>query len=63
MSSITTDGVKVFTVKCGIIKLLKNTVKAEHPDSDTMSFHCTLHQKSLCKAAQHVIDFVVSVVL
>lgn len=66
MASITTDGARAFTGKnVGMIKLIENKLKAEHPDSDVLSFHCILHQESLCKTAldlKHVIDPVVSVV-
>ena len=66
IASITTDGAKAFTGKnMGVVKLLKKKLKAEDANSDVMSFHCILHQESLCKAAQdlrHVIDPIVSVV-
>ena len=66
LASITTDGAKAFTGKnVGMVKLLKNKLKAEDANSDVMSFHCILHQENLCKAAldlRHVIDPVVSVV-
>jgi len=65
MASITTDGARAFTGKnVSMIKLLTNKLKAERPDSNLLSFHCILHQESLCKGAldlKHVVDPVVSV--
>ena len=49
----------------GMVKLLKDKLQAQDTDSDVLSFHCILHQESLCKAAldlKHVVEPVVSVV-
>uniref|UniRef100_A0A8C4X772 SPIN-DOC-like zinc-finger domain-containing protein n=1 Tax=Erpetoichthys calabaricus TaxID=27687 RepID=A0A8C4X772_ERPCA len=66
MASVTTDGARAFSGKnVGIVKLLKNKLQAQDTDSDILSFHCILHQESLCKAAldlKHVVDPIVSVV-
>eukprot|EP00106_Octopus_bimaculoides_P003328 XP_014770770.1 PREDICTED: general transcription factor II-I repeat domain-containing protein 2-like [Octopus bimaculoides] len=66
MASITTVGARRFTGRnVGMIKLLENKLKAEHQDSDILSFHCILHQERVCKAAldlKHVVDPVVSMV-
>jgi hypothetical protein len=66
MASITTDGARAFSGKnVGMVKLLKNKLQAQDTDSDILSFHCILHQESLCKAAldlKHVVDPIVSVV-
>ncbi|PVD28737.1 hypothetical protein C0Q70_11331 [Pomacea canaliculata] len=66
MASITTDGAKSFTAKNkGMVKLSKDKLTTENPGSDVLSFHCILHQESLCKSAldiKHVIEPVISVV-
>jgi len=66
MASIKTDGARAFTGKnVGMIKFSTNNLKAEHPDSNLLSFHCILHQESLCKGAldlKPVVDPVVGVV-
>ncbi|XP_052823601.1 general transcription factor II-I repeat domain-containing protein 2-like [Octopus bimaculoides] len=66
MASITTDGARVFTGKnVGMIKLLENKLKAEHPDGDILPFHYILRQKSFCKPAldlKHVVNPVMSMV-
>ena len=49
----------------GLIKLLNDKVKREHPLHSVMSFHCIIHQESLCKSVldfKHVIDPVVRVI-
>ena len=49
----------------GMVKVLKNKLKAEDANNYVMSFHCILHQESLCKAAldlRHIIDPIVSLV-
>ena len=52
IASITTDGAKPFYGKnLGLAKLLKNMLKAKDANSDIMSFHCILHQESLCEAS------------
>jgi len=64
VARITTDEVRALTGKIvGMIKRLKKQDKAEH--SDTMPFHCIMHQESLCKAAldvKHIIYPLVTVV-
>ncbi|XP_025116165.1 general transcription factor II-I repeat domain-containing protein 2-like [Pomacea canaliculata] len=66
MASITTHGAKSFTGKnIGMVKLSKDKLTTENPGSDILSFHCILHQESLCKSAldiKHVIEPVISVV-
>ncbi|XP_025086818.1 general transcription factor II-I repeat domain-containing protein 2B-like [Pomacea canaliculata] len=61
-----THGAKSFTGKnIGMVKLLKDKLTTENPGSDILSFHCILHQESLCKSAldiKHVIELVISVV-
>ena len=66
LASITTDGAPALTGKnVGLIKLLNDKVKREHPLHSVMSFHCIIHQESLCKSVldlKHVIDPVVRVI-
>ena len=66
LASITTDGAPALTGKnVGLIKLLNDKVKREHPLHSVMSFHCIIHQESLCKSVldlKHVIDPVVHVI-
>lgn len=47
----------------GRVKLFKYKLQAQDTDSDILSFHCILHQESLCKAAQDLkhVDSIVSV--
>ena len=65
MASVTTDGAPALTGKNkGMVALLSNKVREECGQS-LMSFHCIIHQESLCKAAlqfKHIVDPVVSVV-
>ena len=66
LASITTDGALALTGKnVGLIKLLNDKVKHEHSLHSVMSFHCIIHQESLCKSVldlKHVIDPVVCVI-
>ena len=66
LASITTDGALALTGKnVGLIKLLNDKVKHEHSLHSVMSFHCIIHQESLCKSVldlEHVIDPVVCVI-
>ena len=66
LANITTDGAPPLTGKnVGLIKLLNDKVKREHPLHSVMSFHCIIHQESLCKSVldlKHVIDPVVRVI-
>ena len=60
LASITTDGAPALIGKnVGLIKLLNDKVKREHPLHSVMSFHCIIHQESLCKS---VFDPVVRVI-
>lgn len=65
MASITTDGAPALTGKNkGMVAMLANKVREECGQS-LMSFHCIIHQESLCKTAlqfKHIVDPVVSVV-
>jgi len=66
IASVTTDGARALTGKnVGLVKLMNNKIKEEHPDHTLLPLHCVIHQESLCKAAlniEHVIDPVVSVI-
>ena len=69
LASITTDGAPALTGKnVGLIKLLNDKVKHEHPLHSVISFHCIIHQESMCKSdldlklvidpLVHVINFI-----
>lgn len=66
MASVTTDGARALTGKnIGLVKLMDNKIKEDHPDHTLIPLHCVIHQESLCKAAlniKHVIDPVVSMI-
>ena len=64
--SITTDGASALTGKNkGLVKLIDTRIKESHPDHSLLSFHCIIHQESLCKSTlqlKHVVDPVVHAV-
>ena len=64
--SITTDGAAALTGKNkGLVKLIDTRIKESHPDHSLLSFHCIIHQESLCKSTlqlKHVVDPVVHAV-
>ena len=64
--SITTDGAPALTGKNkGLVKLIDTRIKESHPDHSLLSFHCIIHQESLCKSTlplKHVVDPVVHAV-
>ena len=66
LASITTDGAPALTGKnVGLIKLLNDKVKREHPLHSVMLFHCIIHQESVYKSVldlKHVIDPVMHVI-
>ena len=63
MASVKTDGGRALTGKnVGLLKLMDDKFKAEHPVHALIPLHCVLHQKSMCKDAlitKHVIDPIV----
>ena len=66
MISVTTDGARALTGKnVGLLKLMNDKIKAEHPGHALTPLHCVIHQGSLCKGAlniKHVTDLIVNVV-
>ena len=64
--SITTDGAPSLTGKhSGLIKRINFKIQADHPLHKLHSFHCIIHQESLCKSRldfKHVVDPVVQAV-
>jgi len=64
--SITTDGVPSLTGKhSGLIKRMNDKIQADYPLHKVLSFHCIIHQGSLCKSGldfKHVVDPVVQAV-
>ncbi|CAM1320288.1 EPM2AIP1 (predicted) [Pycnogonum litorale] len=66
LAGITTDGAPALTGKhVGLVKLLNDKVKEDHPLHNVLSFHCIIHQESLCKSVldlKPVIDPVVRVI-
>lgn len=49
---LTTDGTNALTdKKVGLVNLLNDNVKAHSPSQAVLSFHCIIHQESLCKSA------------
>lgn len=66
LASITTDGAPSLRGKhCGFVKLMNNTIKEKFPLNDVLSFHCIIHQESLCKSSlniKHIMDPVVHAV-
>jgi len=52
MASVTTDGARALTGKnVGLLKLMNDKIKAEHPSYALVPLHCVIHQESLCKGA------------
>ena len=66
MANVTTDGARALTGRdVGLLKLMNDKIKAEHPGHALISLHCVIHQESLCKGAlniKHVTDSIVNVV-
>ena len=65
MASVTTDGARALTGKnVGLLKLMNDKIKAEHPGHALTPLHCAFHQERLCKGAlniKHVTDSIVNV--
>ena len=54
--SITTDGALLLTGKySGFIKRINNKIQADYPLHNVLSFHCTIHQESLCKSTSNML--------
>ena len=60
LANVTTDGASSLTGKhSGLVKLINNKIKEEFPTHSALSFHCIIHQESLCKASlklKHVMN-------
>jgi len=65
MASVTTDGAHAMTGKnLGLLKLMNDKIKAEHPSHAIIPRHRVIHQESLCKGAlniKHVTDSMLSI--
>ena len=66
LASITTDCASSLTGKhSGLVKLMNDKIKQEFPLHRALSFHCIIHQESLCKSSlkfKHIMDPLVSAV-
>ncbi|XP_038660110.1 general transcription factor II-I repeat domain-containing protein 2A-like [Scyliorhinus canicula] len=66
LASVTTDGAPALTGKhSGLVRLMNDKIKEEIPLHSALSFHCIIHQESLCKSSlklKHVMDPVVRAV-
>lgn len=66
LASITTDGAPSLIGKhCGLVTLMNDKIKEDFPSHSALSFHCIIHQESLCKSSlkfKHVMDPVVRAV-
>ena len=66
LTSITTDCASSLTGKhSGLVKLMNDKIKQEFPLHRALSFHCIIHQESLCKSSlkfKHIMDPLVSAV-
>ena len=66
LASTTTDGAHSLTGKhSGLVKLMNDKIKEEFPLHTALSFHCIIHQESLCKSSlqfKHSMDRVMSAV-
>ena len=52
LASITTDGTPSLTGKySGLVKLMNDKIKQDFPLHNALSFHCIIHQESLCKSS------------
>jgi len=52
MTSVTTAGARALTRKnVGLLKLMNDKIKAEHPSHALIPLHCIIHHESLCKGA------------
>ena len=52
LASITTDGAPSLTGKhSGLVKLMNDKIKEDFPLHSALSFHCIIHQESLCKCS------------
>ncbi|XP_068206391.1 general transcription factor II-I repeat domain-containing protein 2-like [Palaemon carinicauda] len=66
LASITTDGAPSLIGKhCGLVTLMNDKIKEDFPSHSVLSFHCIIHQESLCRSSfklKHVMDPVVRAV-
>ncbi|XP_068223147.1 general transcription factor II-I repeat domain-containing protein 2A-like [Palaemon carinicauda] len=60
LASITTDGAPSLIGKhCGLVTLMNDKIKEDFPSHSVLSFHCLIHQESLCRSSfklKHVMD-------
>ncbi|XP_066953353.1 general transcription factor II-I repeat domain-containing protein 2A-like [Macrobrachium rosenbergii] len=66
LARITTDGAPSLIGKhCGLVTLMNDKIKEDFPSHSVLSFHCIIHQESLCRSSfklKHVMDPVVRAV-
>ncbi|XP_068213843.1 general transcription factor II-I repeat domain-containing protein 2-like [Palaemon carinicauda] len=66
LACITTDGAPSLIGKhCGLVTLMNDKIKEDFPSHSVLSFHCIIHQESLCRSSfklKHVMDPVVRAV-
>ncbi|XP_068250678.1 general transcription factor II-I repeat domain-containing protein 2-like [Palaemon carinicauda] len=66
LASITTDGAPSLIGRhCGLVTLMNDKIKEDFPSHSVLSFHCIIHQESLCRSSfklKHVMDTVVRAV-
>ena len=66
LASITTNGAPSLTgTHSGLVKLINNKIEEDFPTHSALSFHCIIHQESLCKSSlqlKHAMDPVVHAV-
>ncbi|CAI9723916.1 transcription factor II-I repeat domain-containing 2-like [Octopus vulgaris] len=59
LARITTDGAPALTGKhSGLVKLLNDKIKEDFPLHSVLSFHCIIHQESLCKSSLKLKDVI-----
>ncbi|XP_066990456.1 general transcription factor II-I repeat domain-containing protein 2A-like [Macrobrachium rosenbergii] len=52
LASITTDGAPSLIGKhCGLVTLMNDKIKEDFPSHSVLSFHCIIHQESLCRSS------------
>ncbi|CAB4055623.1 unnamed protein product [Lepeophtheirus salmonis] len=66
IASVTTDRARALKGKnVGLLKLMNDKIKEEHPDYALIPLYCVIHQESMCKGVlniQYVTDSIVKVV-
>jgi len=64
MASVTTDGARALTGKnVGLLNLMNDKIKTEHPSRALIPVHCVIHHKRLCKDALSMLLIQLSMLL